>query len=393
MVDALAAAITACEARGDTTSLQVLAGSCYVQVARNELVKKFRDEAGDVALFWDDDISLAASDVLKLIDSPDEVTGVTYRYKTHIEDYPVVIRTSEEGFPKVRADGCIEAVGLPTGMLAVKRSAIEKLVATHPERAYFKRQNGILLDGFVDLFPQGIRDGQWVGEDYAFCRLWTDLGETMWLVPDVDISHWAKTEEFKGNYHKFLLRQPRGRDAAPFALEKAGEVGGFLSLSEGAWLAEQAKKHKVIVEIGSFLGRSTRAMADNTDGVIFAVDNWEGPQEARLGTDEVFKQFSENLKEHIASGKVIPITADHADWPALDAIPSPDMVFIDGDHSSAAVRRDIDYWTRRLQRGGLLCGHDADWSGVKEMLPRESTLIEGTSLWALFHAACATQSR
>jgi len=34
------------------------------------------------------------------------------------------------------------------------------------------------------------------------------------------------------------------------------------------------------------------------------------------------------------------------------------MVFLDGDHTLEAVARDIDFWSKRLAPGGLLCGHD-----------------------------------
>jgi predicted O-methyltransferase YrrM len=37
---------------------------------------------------------------------------------------------------------------------------------------------------------------------------------------------------------------------------------------------------------------------------------------------------------------------------------SLDLVFIDADHSEAAVRQDIATWRRKLRRGGVLAGHD-----------------------------------
>ena len=60
----------------------------------------------------------------------------------------------------------------------------------------------------------------------------------------------------------------------PLKLDKALSIPGWMTVTEFCWLAEQATKHLRIVEIGSYLGRSTRALADNTPGWVLAVDDW-----------------------------------------------------------------------------------------------------------------------
>ena len=37
-----------------------------------------------------------------------------------------------------------------------------------------------------------------------------------------------------------------------------------------------------------------------------------------------------------------------------------DFVFVDGDHTYGAVKRDIELWWPLVNAGGLLCGHDID---------------------------------
>ena len=44
------------------------------------------------------------------------------------------------------------------------------------------------------------------------------------------------------------------------------------------------------------------------------------------------------------------------------------MVFIDGGHEYEEVKRDILIWKERLRPGGLLCGHDVSWPGVRKAL-------------------------
>lgn len=390
-LDALEATVKLCEERGHQHVVSILSGCCYVQVARNELVKQFLDTDCDTLFFLDDDLTWKPEDALKLIEMADEVVAGVYPKKTAQEDYPVVIKTNPEHYPIGREDGCIEALFVATGFLRVKRSVIERLIEANPAQKYFKRVNGEPIDGYCDLFPQGVHEGQWVGEDFAFCRLWHALEGKIWISPNMDLTHWKGKEPFHGNYHKFLLHQPGGSEASRFHLGKASEIGGWLSLREAEWLAEQASKHTRIVELGSCYGRSTRAMADNTWGTIWAIDNWQGPQDVHWGTEKratVKSEFLANLKEHIESGRVIPITADHAHVDEFETIPQPDMVFIDGDHSLEAVQRDIGIWKERLEPGGLICGHDSDWAAVKkavrDMLPG-AEVVERTALW-FWHA-------
>ncbi len=39
---------------------------------------------------------------------------------------------------------------------------------------------------------------------------------------------------------------------------------------------------------------------------------------------------------------------------------SCDLVFIDGDHSYEAAKRDIEMWLPKVKPGGILCGHDCE---------------------------------
>lgn len=137
---------------------------------------------------------------------------------------------------------------------------------------------------------------------------------------------------------------------------------------ELAWLHENAKHHQRIVEIGSYLGRSTCALAESTPGIVWAIDNFYGPTDGCPVPDRetIFDRFWANLKDEIVSGKVIPVKANYADvepWVA-------DMIFIDGDHQYESVKADIVKWKPFVANGGLLCGHDLDFRfpGVEQAL-------------------------
>ncbi len=150
-----------------------------------------------------------------------------------------------------------------------------------------------------------------------------------------------------------------------------------MSPAELRWLAERARACQVIVEFGSFKGRSTRALADHCSGVVYAVDPWirdypteSGRPHGKIRAD-VYADFEANLRDHLASGRVRAVQEfSGASLPALEAEwGRADLVFIDGDHREAAVREDIIAARVLVRPGtGIIAGHDythSSWPGVK----------------------------
>src|SRR5216684_8929489 len=114
-----------------------------------------------------------------------------------------------------------------------------------------------------------------------------------------------------------------GPPRASVDISAAEKIPGWMSESELSWLAWQATKHDVIVELGSYLGRSTRALGDHAHGIVFALDDWKGlrnPDETPTPEEErasLYERFCLHLKDLIYSGKVKPIRVDHAVVPVL----------------------------------------------------------------------------
>jgi len=160
-------------------------------------------------------------------------------------------------------------------------------------------------------------------------------------------------------------------NVASYDISKALLIGGWMSDRELLWLATQARTHNLIVEFGSLHGRSTRAMADNNDGIIWAVDPWAGVYYEEDGekvpiSTFIMPYFIQNLKDHIDIGHVIPIRKFSYQFSLPHEV---DMVFIDGDHRYETVLKDIRKAYELLESGGLICGHDyghPSWPGVKQ---------------------------
>lgn len=178
---------------------------------------------------------------------------------------------------------------------------------------------------------------------------------------------------------------------------KAVNIGGWMKEAELEWLATQAEKHFCIVELGVFIGRSARALGDNTPGRVFVLDKWhdyealpdEMPDGEELPSMEDWEQirlFRLNMSGILYS-KVIPIMCDHRDLRSMTGCSvRPDMVFIDGDHHYESVKDDINFWQYKTIPGGLICGHDFSdsWPGVKqavlEIFP-DVNVLPGYSIW------------
>lgn len=163
-----------------------------------------------------------------------------------------------------------------------------------------------------------------------------------------------------------------------------------MSERELLWLASRAQEFSDIVEFGSLHGRSTRALADNTVGRVWAVDPWgaeylyEDGSKAPVNT-YVMPYFCLNLKDHIDTGHVIPVRGFSYSFFLPHKV---DMVFIDGDHRYETVIRDIKKAHELVRNNGLICGHDyghTKWPGVERAVNEliGKVEVEDTIWWTL----------
>lgn len=166
-------------------------------------------------------------------------------------------------------------------------------------------------------------------------------------------------------------------------LENALQIPGWTNPAELQWLAEQAQQHLRIAEIGSWKGRSTRALADNVrrGGSVWAVDTWKGTAEDGHSKELDGKPESWLLDEFFRNTRG-PFNIHTCQLPSTIAAKNFgeygvrfDMIFIDAAHDYDNVKADILAWRPLLRPGGLLCGHDYDAGrpgvvkAVRELIP------------------------
>lgn len=132
-------------------------------------------------------------------------------------------------------------------------------------------------------------------------------------------------------------------------------------------LAKEAPKNGVIVELGSYVGRSACAFINGSHPSvkIFCVDVWpvydfdksvmSSPEHAKEEDNkDLLGAFLRNIgyNKRVTPIKALSYEAELPD----DIIPS--LVFVDAGHQRENVRRDLEHWYKKLPKGGILSGHD-----------------------------------
>lgn len=177
----------------------------YISFARANLTRRALDAQADIVVYIDYDLSWNPQDLVTLVETPGDVVCGTYRFKNDKEEYMGVIQTDERDVAITRADGCIAAMWGPAGFLKVTKEAIDKFMEGYPNLCMGPR-----YAPSVDLFNHGVHERKWWGEDAAFGRNWRAIGGDVWIVPNLDLTHWAGEKPYPGNYHQFLMKQPGG---------------------------------------------------------------------------------------------------------------------------------------------------------------------------------------
>jgi hypothetical protein len=158
------------------------------------------------------------------------------------------------------------------------------------------------------------------------------------------------------------------------------------------WLADQATRYSAIVNVGCWTGASVKTLAENTDGLVYAIDPWLDPATVydkevadKMTPDWIYSTFLKNME---GLPNVIPMRTTSLEAAKALGRNVFDMVFIDALHEYEPVRADILAWLPLISKGGILCGHDYapgyPWGvgvikAVDELLPHR--ILEAGWLW------------
>jgi len=201
----------ACRERGVGLHVELMGGDALIPRARSRMATRFlaHPQATHI-LFCDADIGFAPENVFRLLAAGKPViAGVCplkfidwekarAAAKADVAD----LRSASLGFV-VRFiptpdnsveinDGIAKVAYAGTGFLMIAREALQQIVDAHPE---LRAKMGDMVGGQAEeasmVFETMIEPetGQYLSEDYAFCRRWHDLGGEIWADAEPPLTH------------------------------------------------------------------------------------------------------------------------------------------------------------------------------------------------------------
>lgn len=192
--------LLALQARGDSWTLEDECGNGLIADARALIVAKFLASESDQLVFIDSDVCWEAGALLKLVDHPvDMVVGIYPQRKDPIS-YCVRWLEKKELWADPKT-GLLEVGGTPAGFMKLSRPQLEAMVE-HYEDLWFYMENAPDNKGWA-LFSDYWIDHCKLGEDYAFCARWIDMGGKVWIDPEISMGH-IGNKTFQGHLGDWL---------------------------------------------------------------------------------------------------------------------------------------------------------------------------------------------
>jgi hypothetical protein len=185
------------QARGDRFTVQDECGNALIADARALIVAKFLASEANILVFVDSDVCWEAGALLRLVDAPVDMVAGIYPQRRDPPQYCVKWVNK----PELHAvNGLLDVVGVPAGFLKLSRVQLEKMVIRYSESEFYaemapdKKAWALFADYRVGT--------QKMGEDYAFCQRWIDMGGKVWVDPEIKMGHigYKTFEGHLGNY-------------------------------------------------------------------------------------------------------------------------------------------------------------------------------------------------
>ncbi len=185
---------------GVSVKLGHVSGCSIITMARNMLVDQFLKTDCTDLLFIDADVIAEPDHILRLMaqSGDKDITAGAYPRRRKDKMFFMDLHYDENG--DLEFDGSMMRINrVGTGFMLVRRNVVEALA----ERAQtYLGQDGV--SQMANVFEFQLKDGMFVGEDYAFCDAARALGYKVWLDVEISLPH-VGTEEFTNDFKSEVL--------------------------------------------------------------------------------------------------------------------------------------------------------------------------------------------
>ena len=160
-------------------------------------------------------------------------------------------------------------------------------------------------------------------------------------------------------------------------LAQVDATEGWLSLAEARALRRLAREvgaGRSIVEVGSYRGRSTVALAlgarRGSGAIVYAVDPhapFVGARGGRFGPQDRAAFYANVVRAGVGESIALvglPSSMAARGWTRADV----GLLFLDGDHRYEAVRADFEAWAPHLSEGAIVAFDDCDFADVARLI-------------------------
>ena len=205
-----------CLIRNIMVSFSLMKSSLVTQ-GRNLCVNGFLEEGEKYThlLFIDSDIEFKFETIMKMIQADKDVIANTYPLK-HIDWYKIEKRIKDKGQMNAETlskqgytwpvklengmnitvtNGVAEVTHAPTGCMLIKREVFDKMIKAYPEKKINQPTvlNGQMVEkeyfyNFFDTYHEP-ETKRYYGEDFGFCKRWTEIGGKCHILVDEYITH------------------------------------------------------------------------------------------------------------------------------------------------------------------------------------------------------------
>jgi predicted O-methyltransferase YrrM len=140
-----------------------------------------------------------------------------------------------------------------------------------------------------------------------------------------------------------------------------------MCVPELQWLFEKAGQMQSIVEIGSWMGKTTHALCSGCPGIVIAVDHFKGCPNERDGPhiEATQRDISQDFWRNVGHFKNLSLLKmDSVKAAGLFRPKTIDMGFIDASHEYPDIKADLSAWLPVCRK--LICGHDIGYPSVRQ---------------------------